>query len=148
MNMKEIMRKAHRIAKKMEGDYVARMSYALKEAWDFYKRRASRNATVIKTVKYCDYKNNCYEAFETVKNSYNSANKTIDIIVPADEDKMNEKRVSYAVGDLYGASLYNDIKCAVKTSETISEAITKVMLKGANTQFNVKGIFKMLGYVK
>lgn len=39
-NVKEIMRKAHKLAKELIGDYVARLSYALRQVWAEVKEMA------------------------------------------------------------------------------------------------------------
>lgn len=41
-----IMRRAHQLAKQMEGDYQARMSLGLRTAWAEYNKRASKMAAV------------------------------------------------------------------------------------------------------
>ena len=144
MNMKRIMKKAHKIAKELIGDYAARMSAALKMAWAEFK---NRDAETVKTVRYYDYKNSGYGCFKTVQNSYNASKKTIDIIVPADEKKMLVKMIEYKFHGLDGAIIYDEIKQAVSTCETIEEARIKVTLLGINCHYDIPDIFKMLGYV-
>ncbi len=46
--LREIMVKAHKIAKKLKGDYQARLSYALKVAWAEY--RGGKNVALVKLV--------------------------------------------------------------------------------------------------
>lgn len=41
VNMKEVMQKAHNLAKKFEGDYAARLSLALKIVWSLVKKGIS-----------------------------------------------------------------------------------------------------------
>ena len=145
MNMKRIMKKAHKIAKELVGDYAARMSFALKAAWAEFK---NRNATVVKSVKYYAYKNCGYGCFETVKNSYNASTKTIDVIVPADEKKMFSVMIEKNFNYDCGIRLYDEIIRAVETTTTISAAISKVRMIGVNNQFDIPRIFKMLGYAE
>ena len=45
MTKREIMRRAHELARFMTGDYIARMSYGLRQAW-----KEARSATVYEVV--------------------------------------------------------------------------------------------------
>jgi len=99
-NKKEIMTRAHEIAKTLEGNYSARMSIALKQAWSEFKMEKQTlteqfekflgftfnhkndrlEMTTSITVKYSDYKRNYY--FDEVKKgNYDATNKTIDLTI-------------------------------------------------------------------
>lgn len=104
--MKELMIRAHQIAKTLEGNYSARMSIALKQAWSEFKmekqtlteqfenflgfkfespsdsRISEMYLTKTIVVKYSDYKNNldCF-GYVVKKGAYNASNKTIELTI-------------------------------------------------------------------
>lgn len=102
--MKELMIRAHQIAKTLEGNYSARMSIALKQAWSEFKMKKetlteqfenflgfkfespsdSRISEMYLTktivVKYSDYKNYLEMLGRKVKKgSYDASTKTIQV---------------------------------------------------------------------
>lgn len=48
--MKKIMKRAHEIAKTMTGDYMARMSYALRQAWAESKTTANTVEDIVRKI--------------------------------------------------------------------------------------------------
>ncbi len=58
VNMKEVMQKAVKLAKKMEGDWIARMKMALKAVWALIKKGAKK---MVKVEVMYGWKN-CYVA--------------------------------------------------------------------------------------
>ena len=102
--MKELMIRAHQIAKTLEGNYSARMSIALKQAWSEFKmekqtlteqfeiflgfkfespsnsRISEMYLTKTIVVKYSDYKNNLSSFGYKVKTgNYDASTKTIEL---------------------------------------------------------------------
>lgn len=95
--LKEIMTRAHEIARTLEGNYSARLSYSLKKAWaetkenktaefekflgfTFNHKNDRLEMTTSITVKYADYKRNYY--FDEVKKgNYDATTKTIELTI-------------------------------------------------------------------
>ena len=98
--MKELMIRAHQIARELQGKYSSRMSIALKQAWSEFKMKKETlteqfekflgftfnqkndrlEMTTSITVKYADYKRNYY--FDEVKKgNYDAAAKTIELTI-------------------------------------------------------------------
>lgn len=76
---KEIMTEAHRIAKTLEGDYIARMKEALKQAWKWAKKTVKEVIEIIsngKALKPATYKQYKYLlSFENVEMDFRSASQ-------------------------------------------------------------------------
>jgi len=100
---KEIMTRAHEIARTLEGNYSARMSFSLKKAWaetretlteqfeNFigFKFEVNEDARISElyltkkvTVKYADFKNNldCF-GYAVKKGTYDATTKTIELTI-------------------------------------------------------------------
>lgn len=101
--LKTIMTRAHEIARTLEGNYSARMSFSLKKAWaetretlteqfeNFigFKFEVNEDARIAElyltkkvTVKYADFKNNldCF-GYAVKKGTYDATTKTIELTI-------------------------------------------------------------------
>ena len=77
--MKNIMKRAHEMAAKMEGDYRARMALALRQTWEEYKKGGSEMNEIKKEVRRIWEKaNGLAEAPEVVKAKMEEALKIED----------------------------------------------------------------------
>lgn len=135
---KEIMVRAHEIARTLEGSYSARMSYSLKKSWEEarmtltsqleeylgFKFETPTNAKISEmyltktiVVKYADYKNNLSSFGYKVKTgNYDASTKTIELKI---------KLTSF-----WG------------TEETVEEMIKKVMAE--KPKFELNQIFRRI----
>lgn len=76
---KEVMTKAHKIAKTLEGDYLARLKEALKQAWEWAKQTVKEVIEIItdgKASKSATYKQYKYLlSFDNVEIDFRSASQ-------------------------------------------------------------------------
>lgn len=146
--MKNVMRRAWEIYRRLTGDRLAKLSMALKRAWAEKKKKNAENAEKVITVHYSVYKNQ-YSNFETVKNSYNKVTKTIDIIVPVNEEKCKIKQLESAVGSRAGGIVWGIKDAMKKTNNNVEKAMIRFELDNCGyTNEDICFFFKRLGLVK
>lgn len=110
----ELMSEAHRIAKKMVGDYQARLALALKKVWAQIKNREEKQVKTIQVNRVGGYSEE-YKVLET--ETIELEDREIELPAKVQSDNRNAV-IEYSAWEKYGKQrIYVDITAGGKTHQ-------------------------------
>lgn len=129
MTKREIMVRAHEVARTMEGDYAARMSYGLRRAWFEARLIAKGGRLWEKAGMRRVYFNNLVELYGLTLEFYNTGNISAAWL---DGERISNNSARQIVSMLYTGKLWYDLTSGRFESKGLSERaverITKALL--------------------